>query len=97
MGGGTDGCGVYFCCDEEGYGIWAKLVEKGREKVHCLKTDDVFFAGEVFVSKCGNDEEDKVHCEADHLHIFAAVEFVIDEECWAVFKYTSIWPRNRGG
>lgn len=81
MGGGTDWSGVYFCCDEEGYGIWAELVEEGREEVHCLETDDVFFAGEIFEFKRGDDEEDKVHGEADHLHLFAAVEFVVNQEC----------------
>lgn len=78
MGGGADWGGVYFCRDEEGYGVGAKLVEKGGEKVHCLETDDVFFAGKVFESEGGDDEEDKVHEEANCLHVFAAVEFVVD-------------------
>ena len=29
-----------------------------------------------------DDEEDEVHEEADHLHLFPAVEFIIDEEGW---------------
>lgn len=78
MSGGADGCRVYFCCDEEGYGVGTELVEEGGEEVHCLETDDVFFAGEVFVVKSGDHEEDKVHEEADCLHLFAAVEFVVD-------------------
>lgn len=78
MGGGADWGWVYFCRDEEGYGIGTELVEEGGEEVHCLETDDVFFAGEVFEFECGDDEEDKVHEEADCLHFFAAVEFIVD-------------------
>lgn len=77
MGGGADWGGVYFCRDEEGYGVGTELVEKGGEKVHCLETDDVF-ARIVVESEGGDDEEDKVHEEADCLHVFAAVEFVVD-------------------
>ena len=27
-----------------------------------------------------NDEENEIHEEAEHLHLFAAVEFVVNEE-----------------
>lgn len=65
MGGGPDRGRVYFCCDEEGYGVGAELVEEGGEEVHCLETGDVGFASEVAIVKGGDDEEDKVHEEAD--------------------------------
>ena len=33
-----------------------------------------------------DDEEDKVHEEADHLHLFTAVKFVINKKCWWTIK-----------
>lgn len=37
---------------------------------------------EVIIVEGRDDEEDEVHQEADCLHLFAAVQFVIDEEGW---------------
>lgn len=53
MGGSADWGRVNFCCDEEGDGVWAELVKERGEEVHCLKTDNVLFAGEVFNLKAG--------------------------------------------
>ena len=38
--------------------------------------------GVVIVMEARDDEEDEVHEEADHLHLFAAVEFIINKEGW---------------
>lgn len=37
--------------------------------------------GVVFEMEARDDEEDKVHQEADHLHLLPAVELVVDQEC----------------
>ena len=34
----------------------------------------------VFEVEGGDDEEDKVHEETNHLHTLAPIEFVVDEE-----------------
>ena len=80
VGGGADGRGVDFGRDQEGDGVGAELVEEGREKVHGLEADDVFLLGEVVVVKRRDHEQDKIHEEADHLHLLAPVELVIDQE-----------------
>ena len=66
--------------DEESNGIGAKLVEEGRQEVHGLEVFDVSGLCVVFEMKSGNDEKDKVHEEADHLHLLAPVELVVNEE-----------------
>ena len=82
VSGGADRGRVDFCSDEEGDGVGAKLVEKGGEEVHGLEGFDVGGRGVVFVVEGGNDEEDEVHQEPNHLHVLTAVEFVVDEEGW---------------
>ena len=80
--GGTDGSRVDFGGHEEGDGVGAELVEKGGEEVHGLEFGDVCLGGVVLVVEARDDEEDEIHEEADHLHLFAAVELVIDEKGW---------------
>lgn len=38
------------------------------------------FRGVVFEVEAWDDEKDKVHEEANHLHLLAAVKFVVDKE-----------------
>lgn len=78
MGGGTNRSGVDFSGDEKGDRVGAELVEEGREEVHGLELADVSFGGVMLQVEGGNDEEDEVEEEADHLHLFAAVELVVD-------------------
>lgn len=40
------------------------------------------FGGVVFEVEAGDDEEDEIHEEANHLHLLAAIEFVVDKEGW---------------
>ena len=82
VSGGTNGGWIDFGGHEEGDGVGAKLVEKRGEEVHGRKLFDVGLAGVVLVVKARNDEEDKAHEEAKHLHLFAAVEFVVNKEGW---------------
>ena len=81
VGRGADGGGVHLGSDEEGHGVGAELVEEGGEEVHGLEGVDVRGLEEEVVVEGGDDEEDEVGSEADHLHPFAAIELVIDEKC----------------
>lgn len=36
----------------------------------------------VIVVEARDDEEDETHKEANHLHLFAAIEFIVNEEGW---------------
>ena len=80
MGGGTDGGRVDFGGNEEGHGVGTELVEKGGEEVHGLELFDMCVRCVVFVVEARDDEEDKVHQEAHHLHLLAAVELVVNEK-----------------
>lgn len=82
VGSGTHGGGLHFGCDEEGDGVGAELIEERREEGYGLEFADVLGGGVVFEVEAGNGEEDEVHQEADHLHVFAAVELVVNEEGW---------------
>ena len=42
----------------------------------------------VFEMEGRDDEEDKVHEEADHLHLLASVELVVNEECYKRISVT---------
>ena len=93
MRGGADGGWVHFGGDEEGGAVGAELVEEGGQEVHGLEGFDVRGGGVVCVVEGGDDEEDEVHEEAEHLHLFAAVEFVVDEEGWrdCQMRHRRIW------
>lgn len=80
VSGGPDGGRVDFGGNEEGNSVRAELIEKRGEKVHGLEGFDVCLRCVVFIVEARDDEEDEVHEEAEHLHLFAAVEFVVDEE-----------------
>lgn len=80
VGGGADGSRVDFSGNEEGNGVGAKLVEERGEKVHGLELANVCLACVVLEVEARDDEEDEVHEEAEHLHLLAAVEFVINQE-----------------
>ena len=84
MSGGTNGSWVDFGGHKESDRVGAELVEKRGEKVHGLKLCNVRLADVVLVVEARNDEEDEAHEEAKHLHLFAAVEFVINQEGWEV-------------
>lgn len=80
VGCSTNWCWIDLGSDEEGNGIGTKLVEEGRQEVHGLEGFDVSGLCVVFKMETGNDEKDKVHEEADHLHLLASVELVVNEE-----------------
>ena len=42
----------------------------------------MFLGCVVFVVEARNDEEDETHKEPNHLHLFAAVKLVVNEEGW---------------
>lgn len=66
--------------DEEGDRVRTKLVEERAQEVHGLEGFDVCRARVELVVESGDDEKDEVHKETHHLHPFAAIEFVVDEE-----------------
>ena len=90
VSGGTNGSWVDFGGHKEGDGVGAELVEERGEKVHGLERRDVCLADVVLVVEAWNDEEDKVHEKAKHLHLFAAIEFVVDKEGWGVISQRHI-------
>ena len=44
-----------------------------------------------------NDEQDKVHEEPYHLHTFASIEFVVDEECLKLEVSHQLFARCQAG
>ena len=80
VGGGTDWSWVDFSGDKEGNGVGAELVEEGGKEVHGLELCDVCRGFVVIIVEARDDEEDEVHEEANHLHLFAAVKFIVNEE-----------------
>ena len=78
VGGRTDRGRVDFGSDEEGDCIRTELIEKGREEVHGLEASDASFRSVVVEFEGWDDEEDEIHHETDHLHLFASVELVVD-------------------
>ena len=80
VGCGADGSWVDFCGDEERDGVGTELVEEAGEEVHGLKFAEMGIGLVVCEVEAGDDEEDEIHEEADHLHPLSAVEFVVDEE-----------------
>ena len=80
VGCSTNGSWVNFSGNQESNGIGAKLVEEGRQEVHSLEGLDVSGLCIVVEMETGDDEKNKVHEEADHLHLLASVEFVVNEE-----------------
>ena len=64
---------VDFGGNEEGNSVGTKLVEERGEEVHGLELFDMCRRCVVFVMEGRDDEEDEIHEEADHLHLFATV------------------------
>ena len=80
VGCSTDGSWIDFGSNQESNGIGAELVEERRQEVHGLERLDVSGLGIVGEMESGDDEEDKVHEETDHLHLLASIELVVNEE-----------------
>ena len=80
MSGGTDGRGENLGGNEERHGIRPELIEERRQEVHGLEGLATDRRRVVLVLKGGNDEEDKVHCESNHLHLLSSVKLIIDQE-----------------
>ena len=80
VGCSTDGSWIDFGSYQESNGIGTKLVKEGRQEVHSLEGLDVSGLGVVVEMETRDDEKDKVHKEADHLHLLASVELVVNEE-----------------
>ena len=87
MGCSTDGGWVDFGSNQESNGIGAELIEEGRQEVHGLEGLDVSGRCIVAEMESGDDEEDEVHEKADHLHLLASVELIVNEEG---YKRTSV-------
>ena len=49
----------------------------------------MFLGSVVFVVEARDDEEDETHEEANQLHLFAAVKFVINEKGWWTIEVSS--------
>ena len=79
MGCSTNWSREAFSSDEERNGVRPELVEEGREKIHGLEDSDSGRGRAIFVVECGNNEEDKIHEEADLHHIFSTIELVVDQ------------------
>ena len=80
VGGSTDWSWIDFGSYQESNGIGTKLVEEGRQEVHSLEGLDVSSFCVVVKMKAGDDEKDKVHEKANHLHLLASIELVVNEE-----------------
>ena len=80
VSGSTDGSGEDLGSDEESGAVGAELAEERRQEVHGLETAEAGTLGVVVVVESRDDEADEVAEETDHLHPFAAVCLVIDEE-----------------
>lgn len=86
--GGADGRGVDFSGYEEGDGVGAELVEERGEEVHGLKGCNAREALVVLKVECGNDEKDKVHQEANHLHLLSSAAPKLESAIWPRLTWT---------
>ena len=80
VGSGSDGHRVNLSGRKEGDTVGAELLEEGRQEVHGLELLDMGFRGVVFELSTRDDEEEKVHEEAESHHVLAAIKLVVDQE-----------------